>query len=195
MIKRVFHGYKTKQTSTKQAPCLYQLRTKTPDKIMLISLNISGMFNQSSGISGYSARPPQPDGSSSQEQCGDLGAPWPQKVKQRGCLANLSETNTSKHFRDWSAVSSLSECQDYYLVEKQSHKDLLSPLQDDLLQPWAAASPVHSENKGGKNRNVDSLKENDAALEGTDRYKQLWWEESSSFSSQATLLWACSWNC
>lgn len=100
MIKRVFHGYKTKQTSTKQAPCLYQLRTKTPDKIMLISLNISGMFNQSSGISGYSARPPQPDGSSSQEQRGGLGAPWPQKVKQRGCLANLSETNTSKHFRD-----------------------------------------------------------------------------------------------
>lgn len=30
---------------------------------------------------------------------------------------------------------------------------------------------MHSENKGGKNKNVDSLKGNYAALEGTDIYK------------------------
>lgn len=122
----VFHGYTTKQTSTKKAPYLYHLRTKTPDKIILISLNISGIFNQSSGISGYCARPLLPDGSSSWEQCGGLGTPWPQnRVKQSGCLANLSEKSTPKHFSDWSAVSSLSEHQDYYLVGKQNHKSFV----------------------------------------------------------------------
>lgn len=134
----IFHRSTTKQTSTKKAPCLYQLKTKTPDKIMLISLNISGMFNQSSGTSGYGAKPLLPDGSSSWEQCGGLGTPWHQDMKQSGCLANLSEKTIPKHFSDWSAVSSVSESQDYYLVWKQSHKGLLSPLQDCLLQPWAA---------------------------------------------------------
>lgn len=156
----VFHGYTTKQTSTKKAPCLYQLRTKIPDKIMLISLSISGMFYQSSGISGYCARPLLPDGSSSQEQCGGLGTPWPQNVKQSGCLANLSEKNTPKHFRDWSAVSSLSEHQDYYLVGKQRHKGFLSPLQDYLLQPWAAEALLCTlRRKEGRTRMLTLSKE------------------------------------
>lgn len=120
----------------RQHPAL-PVKNKTSDKIMLISLNISGMFNQSSGVSGYCARPVLPYGSSSWEQRGGLGTPWPQNVEKCCCLANLSEKTTCKHFRDWSGISSLSQCQDYYLLGKQSHKGLLSPLQDYLLQPWA----------------------------------------------------------
>lgn len=161
----IFHGYATKRTSTKKA-------------LVLVPVKNKNSWHDHADFPKYFRN--------IWLLCKATAARWepfPRTVWWPGdTLASRREAEwllgkpEQKNFRDWSAVSLLSECQDYYLVGKQSHKCLLSPLQDNLLQPWAAV--VHSEDKGGKNTNVDSLRGNYAALEGTDTYKQLWWEET-----------------
>lgn len=145
---------------------------------MLISLSISGMFNQSSGISGYCARPLLPDGSSSWEQCGGLRTPWPQS-EPKWLLGKPEWKNHPQILQGLKCCVFTIKASGLLSCGKTKPHRLIVPSPRSSTAALSSWSPVvHSEKKGGKNKNADSLRGNYAALEGSDTYKKLWWEES-----------------